>query len=469
MEEHKGVIVAGRIYLILVLFFITQLFATPVTVQEWYTASKNYYPLELRAPIVPYHNFVENLEKYITEQKKILNSGPWINKQINLQNFNAHSIEPYVFKFTTTSPSRRSYLLWREAEQDSLYFWGDLHGDIRSLCTCLYKLYQDKIIDNNFKIIKPNCYFFFLGDMVDRGQHGPDVIMVLCTLACANAGKVFLLRGNHEDINMNAQSYYENESPLHHFYQQLKLFYEAQPKTENSVTFDTLIKDIVHFYNILPVACFAGNDECFVQCCHGGLEMRYNPKKLLNSNQSFCLETIEKLELPPSYTLDFDALKIEKNCSQFFQPKNLKNMIPFDIGFLWNDFNAFMKNDFTSCNNNRGLMVGELLAAEIFKLYNDNNRKKVCGAIRAHQHNNTMPGILHPRNDGVYTILNNQIITTIATSAFNDVTAFIKIVPEGNFENWRLSSFSFHHDYTNNWQERTQKISAWRNMVDYNK
>ena len=66
--------------------------------------------------------------------------------------------------------------------------FGDIHGQFFDLCEVLRKQ----------KFGKTNKKFLFLGDYVDRGKYGPEVIAYLFSLKIRFPDMVYLLRGNHE-------------------------------------------------------------------------------------------------------------------------------------------------------------------------------------------------------------------------------------------------------------------------------
>ena len=66
---------------------------------------------------------------------------------------------------------------------------GDLHGQLYDLFDMLAKTKK-----NSRGIAK----YVFMGDYVDRGMYGPEVVAFLCAMKLANPHDVIMLRGNHE-------------------------------------------------------------------------------------------------------------------------------------------------------------------------------------------------------------------------------------------------------------------------------
>jgi serine/threonine-protein phosphatase PP1 catalytic subunit len=69
---------------------------------------------------------------------------------------------------------------------------GDIHGDLQAL---------NFIIEKREEIGCKNI--LFLGDYVDRGPQGTDVLLKLFQMKLEDPKHIFLLRGNHETIEMN--------------------------------------------------------------------------------------------------------------------------------------------------------------------------------------------------------------------------------------------------------------------------
>ena len=70
---------------------------------------------------------------------------------------------------------------------------GDIHGQFYDLVAMLRKLSQPG--HKNTKIL-------FMGDYVDRGEYGPEVVIYLLALKLKFPKDVFMLRGNHESRDM---------------------------------------------------------------------------------------------------------------------------------------------------------------------------------------------------------------------------------------------------------------------------
>jgi hypothetical protein len=85
----------------------------------------------------------------------------------------------------------------------NLYFWGDLHGCAHAFLRSIMQLVNQNILDENGKLKNKDSYLIFLGDFVDRGMYGAEVLYLVCNLYIQNPKQVIIIRGNHEDINLN--------------------------------------------------------------------------------------------------------------------------------------------------------------------------------------------------------------------------------------------------------------------------
>lgn len=272
-------------------------------------------------------------------------------------------------------------------------FKGDLHGDLHSLVAFIDQLKEngDTSTEDPLKFIKP-LYLIFLGDYVDRGVWGLEVIYLLLLLKIKNPDQVFLIRGNHEDPAMAGSLGFKQE-------------YEAKFREEDS---DGRVYDkISAFYNSLPVVLYLGAENpekiSFIQCCHGGIEWGYNPEGLLNSNDkrfemieefkrySQCPREIEVVE-------SSNTLPLIERCEDF---KAVNPKHPHPIGFMWNEFNI-RSEDPTSFNQtkkifscNQALTKATFAAASL-------GRNILFAAIRAHQH---APNFPHLQNNPLMDLL----------------------------------------------------------------
>ena len=72
--------------------------------------------------------------------------------------------------------------------EDPINVIGDLHGQYYDLVKIL----------NLTNTVGPNNKLLFLGDYVDRGNFGVEILIFLMALKICYPTYVFMLRGNHE-------------------------------------------------------------------------------------------------------------------------------------------------------------------------------------------------------------------------------------------------------------------------------
>lgn len=253
---------------------------------------------------------------------------------------------------------------------------GDLHGDIASLVTQLKDMKQQNLIDDNFKLA-PNFNMAFLGDYVDRGKFGLEVLYVLALLGNANPKNVFFVRGNHEDMSVNKFSF----------------VHEVKHKF-NDID-GSLHKWLSHMYDYMPVAIYLGDGtKRYVQLCHGGLEQGYQPEKLLTSDKKYqLLGALHRAKAVKELKTDKEISSDIKDSLQkiTFQMKdNLVLNRPSDsdlpLGFMWNDFDPTGKGPAVTFKRGRGLEYGQAGVDAVLNKQAGSSQVNIMGVIRAHQH-----------------------------------------------------------------------------------
>lgn len=81
------------------------------------------------------------------------------------------------------------------------FVWSSLFAAFHSLVRSLSYLHEQKIIDDDLKIVDPSYYFVFHGDAIDRGPYSMQVLIVILALTEKNPHQVFYVEGTHESRN----------------------------------------------------------------------------------------------------------------------------------------------------------------------------------------------------------------------------------------------------------------------------
>jgi len=169
--------------------------------------------------------------------KKIIKSPQKIAK------FNYKKFRPILHEAKEIFENENLVLNLEASNKKDIFVVGDVHGNLNSLKK-IYSIIQEK---------EPK-YVVFLGDIVDRGSYQIECLCFVLSLKILYPGKYFLLRGNHETLQMN--KYYG-------FYQDFNMrFGEKGDFTE-----------ITSLYNLLPI-CAIINES--ILCLHGGVPENTN-------------------------------------------------------------------------------------------------------------------------------------------------------------------------------------------------
>jgi hypothetical protein len=253
---------------------------------------------------------------------------------------------------------------------------GDIHGDIHSLVAFIDHLKSSNQVNDFFNITDDSLHMLFLGDYTDRGAYGAEVIYTLLRLKIQNPDKVFLVRGNHEDIAQNNGDFADE------IFQKFK---------KDAVKIKLKINGI---YQRLPVAVYlgAGQNPDYALCCHGGIEWGYDPEFLLAMPRKRAaqiipfLNRVKNLENHPAIQRAvINELHKFPNHEHEYQdcinPKSPQHSVT--NGFMWFDFN--LKNDkndelFISFDPKRSWRLGQQITQQLMA---KNNIKTI---FRAHQH-----------------------------------------------------------------------------------
>lgn len=383
------------------------------TFEDWQLACKRRPANEAVMSLKEFNNVLGAFN--VAEKERLLNM-PWLATKPSFvvptkEELDQPPFEPFVQKAIVPAGT-------------TIIFHADFHGDIDALRRYL-KRYV--ISDSDFKLKQPAPCLVFLGDYTDRGHCGVEVLYTLMRLKLANPDTVFLARGNHEDLLINLKYGF-----YHELLKKFQLVPKFRPKEPQEIEENEeierknneLIGRIGLFYNLLPVALFLGVQQTdkiiYLLCCHGGLEIGYDPNNLLKGVEQRGCELItglkrddgvEKMITNLYNNLSKETKEKHVQTKDLYVPyvidekasRRLRSPKPFstyEMGFMWSDFQV-TKSFLLSYD--RSFVYSKAATEALLKMYAGTTTAGVpyyvAGIFRGHQHsqslNDMMKDILH--------------------------------------------------------------------------
>lgn len=348
--------------------------------------------------------------------------------------------------------------------------FGDLHGSIHSLMRDLLKLHDLGYLDTTFKIKKQDVRIIFLGDYIDRGIYGVEVMYTIARLKKANPTQVILIRGNHEDYILapdfrKKHTKEEEKESTPSFIDELYHKFDLEKKDEAT---------IFRLYELLPQALYLGCGtpwhHDYMMCCHGGLELGYDPSALLHADKAVQFELITTFcrkknfthkitkDLQNAIKVSFDLDTLCSDIQDFVPEAPFFHITPSHkvySGFMWNDFYV---DSFKVVGQRGKKFTGWVYGKQLTQaLLNWSASPKVTlqGIFRAHQHNNETGGPMLNLLCCTKGIVNlwesNRIFTLVSApdSKLEDTgqqcftyDSFVLVTTAARFKDWRMVHYT---------------------------
>ncbi|MBS1987506.1 serine/threonine protein phosphatase [Candidatus Dependentiae bacterium] len=361
-----------------------------------------------------HNDFKAMINRYISALTQQLSQASWFDAQMPAAQFLMPDLASYAIAGQHDSSSHFTPFIQKlVVKPDSkVIVIGDLHGDLDALLAILQELEQTGYLDDQFRFIRDDVYFVFLGDYINRGVNSIGVVYLLCKLFVTNPGRVVMLRGNHEYAltSKNFQKrFFQAQADGQDYPAQKTFLCELEQRFS-----DYKYPDLLYWFDYLPLALYLGTPDQsgrinFVKLCHAGLEVGYNPQSFLSSSSSFCLLTtfdryagleslkqqlvdssfIGDVQKAFDYCASQEATGFEKHF-QVAEPVNLASDISayqMRIGMQWNNFLTDDQGqpEFAFSAGRRRLYLGKRATQNLLK-QRSNDLVAVHAIMRGHQH-----------------------------------------------------------------------------------
>lgn len=264
----------------------TKIYSKDIIASRNNNANENIYNLfNLNSNISKLYDLYKNMTTRSNLNKFIIDPSNLIYSNIHNLLDRSKSIMIEYFKNNCTNiPSNNidnnSEIIYNINVPDNtkIIVMGDQHGSLHSFFRIFIRLRIQGIIKQDFKLLQ-DYKIIFLGDIIDRGNFGIEIMYIILKLITVNntgnpnnlrSLNVILNRGNHE------------ETATFHMY---GFFGEITKKFPN--TSGDIIKKFINLYSYCPSAIILKHKKINYWLCHGGFNIEdavYPTHKIIVEN-----------------------------------------------------------------------------------------------------------------------------------------------------------------------------------------
>ena len=255
--------------------------------------------------------------------------------------------------------------------KDKFIIFGDFHGSFATFVRHLIRLRKMDVIDNNCKLLN-NYHLIFLGDLVDRGVYGYEIVMLIYLLKLENPNNVHINRGNHEEIIVNRTYGFRNDI-FKQFNCSGNVNYNPDDDeffTKEAIQSSEIFKKINGLFEYQHSALLIQNpnNNKYIYLAHGGLPLSI-PTDIYNNNLPVKLHSllIENLQSNINKNIEISNKEVEISVNEM-------NVI------RWADFSNKPITSFTKSMNPH--THGPMLGLDIINSAIENNIELI---IRGHE------------------------------------------------------------------------------------
>jgi hypothetical protein len=264
------------------------------------------------------------------------------NKLIKLIQDNTNIFKSYLKKYSAYKSDNDCNNLYNDSEiiydiyeddKSKIILIGDNHGSFHSFFRIILRLYINGIISSNYTL-KKDYKLILLGDLVDRGNYGIELLYIILNLMYKNNTdnnlRVILIRGNHE---------------VEEIYKRNGFFREFKTKVSDP-NIDYVIRN---FFKYCPSAIVLNHLYTRYWLCHGGFPINFIKDQKTSKYFNFFKKTpslVNNIKPKMNNKNEIIYKKITDKVKSYNKnPSIFINNIRSSSEIRWNDFNGLNNTD----------------------------------------------------------------------------------------------------------------------------